>query len=102
MTLTKPDAAPRFGSIRTLDWSTLGNSCQKQLSSPIAAHHCEPCAFLWTLSSTIPLLRAVGDRLDGNVLLPAALAVAVLRPPLWNIELIQRLFAFSTGYAEIE
>jgi hypothetical protein len=36
------------------------------------------------------LLRAVGDRLDGNILLPAALAVAVLRPPLWNIELIQR------------
>jgi hypothetical protein len=44
----------------------------------------------------------VGDRLDGNILLPAALALAVLRLQLRNIELLERLLAFLTGYAEIE
>jgi hypothetical protein len=44
----------------------------------------------------------MGDRLDGNVLLPTALAVAVLRPQVWNIELIQRLIAFPSRYAETE
>jgi hypothetical protein len=49
-----------------------------------------------------PLLRGVGHRLDGNILLPAALALAVLRRQLWNIELLERLLAFLTGYAGIE
>jgi hypothetical protein len=49
-----------------------------------------------------PIARGVGDRLDGNIPLPAALAVAVLRPQVCNIELTQRLFPFSTGYAETE
>jgi hypothetical protein len=38
----------------------------------------------------------------GNILLPSALVVAVLRPQVWNVELIQRLFAFSIGCAETE
>jgi hypothetical protein len=73
---------------------------KKQVSSPLAGQDYRPCAFPRTLSSTIPLLRGVGGRLDGDILLPAALAAAVLRPHVRNIDLIQRLFEFEIGYTE--